>query len=82
MSKRFLKKRQVAERYGISERETDRRVRDGRLPAPYYHSRFPRWDEDELDACDRVASRERPVPSARKAAADPTPEREATEAAG
>ena len=62
MAKRFLRKRQVAERYGVHERSIDRMAEDGRLPPPHFHGgRIPRWDEDELDACDRAATRERAV---------------------
>jgi predicted DNA-binding transcriptional regulator AlpA len=60
--KRYLRKRQVAERYGgVSERTVDRMADDGRIPLPIYlkGSRFPLWDDDELDAADRQATRAR-----------------------
>jgi predicted DNA-binding transcriptional regulator AlpA len=55
-SKKYLRKRAVAERYSIDERTVDRMARDGRLPAPIYRTRFPIWDEDALDASDRAAT--------------------------
>ena len=54
--KKYLRKRAVAERYGIDERTVDRMSSDGRLPAPIYLTRFPLWDEEELDASDRRAA--------------------------
>jgi predicted DNA-binding transcriptional regulator AlpA len=52
---RFLRKAQVALRYGINVRSLERWVKDGRLPAPIYHNRFPLWRESDLDAADRAA---------------------------
>jgi len=58
MTTKYLRKRQVAERYGIHERSVDAMSKDGRLPKPHYHgSRIPRWLESELDAQDQTASR-------------------------
>jgi predicted DNA-binding transcriptional regulator AlpA len=57
-SRRFLRKRQVAARYGVDERTVDRMTRDGRLP-PYIYlpgSRLPLQDEDELDERDDAAA--------------------------
>ena len=56
MSKKYLRKQSVAERYGIDERTVDRMKTDGRLPAPTYRGRLPIWAEDELDASDRAAA--------------------------
>jgi hypothetical protein len=53
-SRRYLRKRQVALRYGVDERTVDRMTRDGRLP-PYIYlrgSKLPLQDEDELDRLD------------------------------
>jgi predicted site-specific integrase-resolvase len=62
MSKKFLRKQAVAERYGINVRTVERMVLDGRLPAPVYRGKFPLFAEDELDAADRAATA-RPRPS-------------------
>jgi predicted DNA-binding transcriptional regulator AlpA len=56
METRFLRKAQVAARYGINVRSLERWVRDKRLPQPIYHNRFPLWRESDLDACDRAAT--------------------------
>jgi hypothetical protein len=61
MSKKFFRKRQVAERYSVNDRTVDRMKTDGRIPLPYYRGRTPVWDGDELDAADRQATRTRPV---------------------
>jgi len=56
--KRYLRKREVAERYGdVHERSIDRMRQDGRIPQPVYlpGSRIPLWDEDALDENDRRA---------------------------
>jgi predicted DNA-binding transcriptional regulator AlpA len=55
-SKKYLRKRAVAERYSVDARTVDRMALDGRLPAPIYLTRFPLWDEEELDASDRRAA--------------------------
>jgi predicted DNA-binding transcriptional regulator AlpA len=57
-SRRFLRKRQVAARYGVDERTVDRMAKDGRLPAYIYlpGSKLPLQDEDELDARDDAAA--------------------------
>jgi hypothetical protein len=56
-SKIYLRKRQVARRYGdVNERTVPRMVKDGRIPPPdLYNGRFPLWLEDNLDAHDRKA---------------------------
>jgi hypothetical protein len=61
--KRYLRKRQVAERYGnVNERTIPRMIADGRLPPPdLYNGRFPLWGEDTLDAHDRKAACEAPA---------------------
>jgi predicted DNA-binding transcriptional regulator AlpA len=56
MSKKFLRKQSVAERYGVDERTIDRMKADGRLPKPVYRGRLPLWDEDELTKSDRAAA--------------------------
>lgn len=58
MSKRYLRKKAVSERYGgVTPRWVELAVRDGRLPKPIYHgTRFPLWDEAALDAADRKAT--------------------------
>ncbi len=58
--KRWLRKRQVGQRYGdVDDRTVDRMKLDGRLPPPTYFGRIPMWCEDELDERDRQATRER-----------------------
>jgi predicted DNA-binding transcriptional regulator AlpA len=56
MSKIFLRRRVVAERYGITTRSVDRWARDGRLPAPIRRGKTVLWDRDELDAQDHAAA--------------------------
>lgn len=60
-SKRYLRKKAVAERYGVDDRTVDRMKEDGRIPPPFYRGKFPLWDEDELDRRDRAALLQRPV---------------------
>jgi hypothetical protein len=55
-SKKYLRKTAVAERYSVNERTVERMVLDRRLPPPIYITKFPLWDEDQLDACDRAAT--------------------------
>jgi excisionase family DNA binding protein len=57
MSKRFLRKQHVAERYGVHTRTVERMIEDGRLPAPVYRGKIPLWDETLLDASDRAAAK-------------------------
>jgi len=58
ISKRYLRKKAVAERYSCSNRQVDRMSEDGRLPKPFYlpNSKFPLWAEHELDENDRQAA--------------------------
>jgi hypothetical protein len=53
--KRWYRKAQVADRYGVSGRTVERAVDDGRLPAPKYPlgGKIPYWDSADLDANDR-----------------------------
>jgi predicted DNA-binding transcriptional regulator AlpA len=55
-SKKYLRKKAVADRYGVAERTVDRMAADKRLPPPMYRGKFPLWDEDALDASDRAAA--------------------------
>jgi predicted DNA-binding transcriptional regulator AlpA len=55
-SKKYLRKKAVAERYSVDARTVDRMALDGRLPKPIYITKFPLWDEEALDACDRNAT--------------------------
>jgi hypothetical protein len=52
---KFLRKRQVAQRYSITPRSVERWSADGRLPAPTYRGTIPIWSVDKLDAYDRQA---------------------------
>jgi hypothetical protein len=59
MSKVYLKKRQVAQRYGgIATRSVERAVVDGRLPPPEFPfgERLPLWDLEKLEANERAAA--------------------------
>ena len=60
-SKKYLRKKAVAERYSCSDRQVDRMSEDGRLPKPIYlqGSKFPLWAEHELDENDRQAAKQR-----------------------
>jgi hypothetical protein len=56
MTKRYLRKKAVRERYGnISNRTLKRLVDKGNLPPPHYptNGKTPFWLEAELDAADR-----------------------------
>ena len=56
-SRRYHRKRGVAERYDVSERTVDRMARDGRLPPPdFYRGKIPFWGDDTLDSNDRAAA--------------------------
>ena len=65
-SKRWLRKRAVAERYQISTRTADRWVKTGRLPPWQYlpGSTLPMQLEEVLDAHDARATAERPATTA------------------
>jgi len=52
--KQFLRRKHVAQRYGVTIRTVERMETDGRLPKPHYRGRFPLFDEAELDAFDRA----------------------------
>lgn len=59
MSKVYLRKNQVAQRYGdITPRSVERAVVDGRLPAPVYPcgEHLPLWDLEKLEANERAAA--------------------------
>jgi hypothetical protein len=62
-SKKYSRKRAVAERYGVSERTVDRWVEFGKLPAPVYlpGSRIPLFAEDGLDELDSRATTRAPL---------------------
>jgi hypothetical protein len=55
-SKKYLRKKALAERYSCDIRTVERMRHDGRIPPPMYRGRFPLWDEDALDASDREAA--------------------------
>jgi hypothetical protein len=54
MAKQYLRKRDVAARYGVNIRTVERMTEDDRLPKPVYRGRIPLYDEEALDASDRV----------------------------
>jgi predicted DNA-binding transcriptional regulator AlpA len=55
MSKQFLRKSQVARRYGVHERTVDRMALDNRIPRPIHKGKFPIWDETLLEEYERRA---------------------------
>lgn len=57
MTTKYLRKIQVATRYGVTKRMVDKMVEEGRLPAPTYPTsdRIPLWNEQGLDDNDRAA---------------------------
>ena len=57
-SKRYNRKRGLAERYSVNVRTIDRMWRDGRLPPPdLYMGLLPLWSDETLDANDREAAK-------------------------
>ena len=56
LGKKYLRRRAVANRYGITPRSVDRWSADGRLPAPVYRGKIPLWEEAQLDESDRAAA--------------------------
>jgi predicted site-specific integrase-resolvase len=54
--KTFLRKRAIADRYGVNIRTIDRWSEDGRLPPPIYRGTMPLWDLSELDGQDHAAA--------------------------
>jgi predicted DNA-binding transcriptional regulator AlpA len=57
-TKRYLRKRQLSERYQCTTRTVDRMSQDGRLPAPdFYSGKMPMWDEAKVEAAERAAVR-------------------------
>ena len=58
--KRYLRKKQLAERYSTHTRSIDRMVKDGRLPKPsIFMGSLPLWDEAEIEANEAAAVRGR-----------------------
>lgn len=65
-SKRWLRKRQVRERYGdVAARTIERAVEAGRLPPPEFpfNNRIPFWDEAALEAHERAVIMTRREPA-------------------
>jgi hypothetical protein len=59
MPKIYLRKRQLAQRYGnITLRSVERAVEAGRIPPPEYPcgERTPLWDLEKLEANERAAA--------------------------
>jgi predicted DNA-binding transcriptional regulator AlpA len=66
--RRYFRKKQVAERYGVDPRTVDRWARERKIPPPVYMpgSILPLWQEEGLDEHDeRVASMSRAPGSAK-----------------
>lgn len=65
MSKTYLRREQMAARYGGSVRTVERYVETGKLPPPVYinGSRTPLWPVDVLEEFERVniSPRRKPV---------------------
>jgi predicted DNA-binding transcriptional regulator AlpA len=59
-NKKYLRKKAVADRYGVDPRSIDRWVVLGKLPAPIYlpGGRIPLFAEDEIEAWDRQATKQ------------------------
>jgi hypothetical protein len=74
MPKTFLRKRAVADRYGVNRRTVDRWAEDGRLPPPIYRGIIPLWDQAELDSQDHAAAAVARASGKLKAAADSSDE--------
>jgi hypothetical protein len=56
----FFRKRQLAQRYGVTIRTLERMVGDGRLPAPDLRlGRLPMWSDEIITANERRAAAER-----------------------
>jgi hypothetical protein len=58
-AKRWLRKRQMRERYGnVADRTVERAVKDGRIPPPEYPfgNNIPMWAEDVLEAHERATA--------------------------
>jgi hypothetical protein len=63
--KAYLRKRQLAERYRVSERTIDRMRAQGRLSQPdLYAGRYPLWGEATIEADERAAILRTPAPKA------------------
>lgn len=59
MSKTYLRKRQLARRYGdVTLRSIERAVVDGRIPPPEYPcgENTPMWDLEKIEANERAAA--------------------------
>jgi hypothetical protein len=53
---KFLRKKDVAERYGVTIRSVERMIVDGKLPGPtLYRGRAPLWSIEELEADEKAA---------------------------
>jgi hypothetical protein len=57
--KKYLRKFDVAERYGVTPRHIERLVEEKRLPPPEYPTgqSMPLWDQQTLDRHDRAMVR-------------------------
>ncbi len=59
--KRYLRKKQLADRYQTCTRTIDRMAKDGRLPPPdFYNGKLPMWDEEKVEAAERAAVQRQP----------------------
>jgi len=57
---RYLRKKAVAERYGVTTRTVETMVQDKRIPAPdLYNARSPLWREDKLNRADKEVAKAR-----------------------
>jgi hypothetical protein len=54
--RKYLRRKDAADRYGVVVRTIDRWARTGIIPAPVYVGRLPLFDNDALDAADAAAS--------------------------
>jgi predicted DNA-binding transcriptional regulator AlpA len=58
--KRYLRRRDLAERYKVTDKTVGRMIDDGRLPQPTMHNkRIPLWDESVVERHERQMLTER-----------------------
>ena len=58
-SKQFLRKPQLAARYGVTTRTIDRWSESGQLPQPIRIGAVPMWELAEIEAAERAAMKAR-----------------------
>jgi excisionase family DNA binding protein len=51
---KLLRRFEVADKLGVSDRTVDNMIRDGRLPGPFKRKGVVLWDEAEIEAAIRA----------------------------